>query len=213
LDFSSPFGSIDSLAEYNGDLCVASGGSIYRHNETGWSVAKTYDDVYAFLNMKVYDGKIYLATRDQGWRKPMYLGSSGFSGRVVEFDGENWTTILDYDYWIFSLETYNGRLYAGTANNILTHDGTGWNASFCAHEGAYYATSFTIFNDSIYVGMGNGYIFSDPVSTFLSQSTPVVPEFSTPIFLIILTIGISIWLVIRKRRRMHSPKQIDLRLQ
>lgn len=164
LNFTGPFGSIDSFSEYNGALYITSGGAVYLFDGTGWSIAMTYDDVYAYLDMKVYNGKLYLATRDQGWRKPMYLGGSGFSGRVIEFDGENWTIVLDHDYWVYSLETYDNKLYAGTANKILIYNGTDWSTSFNASEGAYYAISFTVFDGKIYVGMGNGYIFADPVS-------------------------------------------------
>ena len=74
--------------------------------------------------MQVYDGKLYSATRDQSWRKPMYQGGIGFSGRVIEYDGENWATMLDHDYWVFSLETYDNKLYAGTANKIFIYNGT-----------------------------------------------------------------------------------------
>jgi hypothetical protein len=124
--------------------------------------------------MQVYDGKLYLATKDQGWRKPMDQGGTGFSGRVIEYDGENWTTILDHDYWIYSLEAHDNKLYAGTANKIYTYNGTDWSMSFNAVEGAYYAISFTTFNGTIYVGMGNGYIFADP-----SSKTITAPEYSS----------------------------------
>ena len=164
MNFSGPFGSIDSFAEFNGNLYVTSGGTIFRYNGTGWSVVKQYDDVWAFLDMHVYKGELFLATRDEGWRKPMFLGGSGFSGRVIEFDGDNWTTILDHDYWIYSLEVYDNKLYAGTANKILTYDGTNWTTSFNTLEEAYYCISFTVFDGKIFAGMGNGYIFADPLS-------------------------------------------------
>lgn len=177
LNFSGAFGSIDSFAEYNGALYLTSGGTVYRLNETGWSTIKTYVDVFGFSSMKVYNGKLYLATRDQGWRKPMYLGGSGFSGRAIEFDGENWTTAFDHDYWIYSLEEYHGKLYAGTANKIFTYNGTSWEPSFSATEGAYYAISMITFDGKIYVGMGNGYIFVDPVPPKTNPETVTVPEF------------------------------------
>ena len=187
LNFSGPFGSIDSFEEYNGNMYVTSGGKIYCFNGTSWSIAKTYDDVYAYLDMKAHSGKLYLATRDQGWRKPLYLGGSGFSGRVIEFDGENWTTILDHDYWMYSLETYDNKLYAGTANKILIYNGTDWSTSFNASEGAYYAISFAVFDGKIYVGMGNGYIFADPVdeTAVPSESLPstTIPEFPPTTFM------------------------------
>jgi hypothetical protein len=182
LNFSGPFGSIDSFEEYNGNMYVTSGGKIYCFNGTGWGIAKTYDDVYAYLDMKAHSGKLYLATRDQGWRKPLYLGGSGFSGRVIEFDGENWTTILDHDYWMYSLETYNNKLYAGTANKILIYNGTDWSSSFNALEGAYYAIAFTVFDGEIYVGMGNAYIFADPaIETALQLD--MLPGMTIPEFL------------------------------
>jgi hypothetical protein len=162
LNFSGPFGSIDSFAVYNDNMYVTSGGTVYSYNGTDWSIVTTYVDVSAFLDMKVSNGKLYLATRDQAWRKPYYLGYSGFSGRVIEFDGSNWTPVFDYNYWIYSLETYNDKLYVGTANKIFTYNGTYWKTSFNSEEGSYYAISFITFNNTIYAGMGNGCIFTDP---------------------------------------------------
>jgi len=187
LNFSGAFGSIDSFAEYNGNGYVTSGGTVYCSNETGWSIAKTYDDVYAYLDMQAYNGKLYFATRDHGWRKPLYQGGTGFSGRVIEFDGENWTTVFDHDYWIYSLEVYDNKLYAGTANKIYTYNGTSWEVSFNATEGAYYAISTITYDGKIYVGMGNGYIFADPAPLKAEHETIVVPEFSSTTILAVFT--------------------------
>jgi len=160
LNFSGPFGSIDSFAVYNNKMYISSGSTIYCYNGTDWSIIKTHDDVSAFLDMQVYDSKLYLATRDQAWRKPIYQGYSGFSGRVIEFNGTDCTTIFDHNYWVYSLETCGNRLYAGTANEIWEYDGISWSLSFNAVEDAYYGISSTNFNNTIYFGMGNGYIFS-----------------------------------------------------
>jgi hypothetical protein len=103
-------------------MYLFSGKKLYSFNGTDWSIAKSYDDVYAFLDMQVYDDKLCLATRDQGWRKPLYEGNTGFSGRVIEFDGTSWATVLDHDYWVYSLEVYDDKLYAGTANEIYTYN-------------------------------------------------------------------------------------------
>jgi cytochrome c biogenesis protein CcdA/glutaredoxin len=186
LNFSGPFGSIDSFAVYDSVMYVSSGGKLYSFNGVSWSIMASYDDVSAFLAMKVYDGKMYLATRDQGWRKPLYQGGTGFSGRVIEFDGENWTTVLDHDYWVYSLEEYDGKLYAGTANKILTYNGTSWETSFSATEGAYYAISLITYDGKIYAGMGNGYIFADPAPPKTNPETIAVPEFSSNTILAVL---------------------------
>jgi len=55
-------------------------------------------------------------------------------------------------------------LYAGTANKICTFNGTDWETSFTAAEGAFYAISMITYDSEIYVGMGNGYILADPFS-------------------------------------------------
>jgi len=158
LNFSGPFGSIDAFAVYNNIMHITSGGTTYCYNGTEWSILKAFNDVYAFLDMQVCNGKLYFSTRDQAWRKPIYQGYSGFSGRVIEYDGNNWTTVMDHDYWIYSLEAYNGKLYAGTANKILSYNGTEWQASFHTEEGAYYTISLIVYDDMIYAGMGNGYL-------------------------------------------------------
>jgi parallel beta-helix repeat protein len=187
LGFSGAFGSIDSFSVYDNVMYLSSAGKLYSFNGTDWSIAASYDDVYAFLDMQVYNGKLYLAARDQGWRKPMYLGGSGFSGRVIEFDGASWTTVLDHDYWIYSLGVYDDKLYAGTANKILTYNGTSWEVSFNATEGAYYAISMINYDSKIYAGMGNGCIFADPAPLKAEHETIVVPEFSSTTILAVFT--------------------------
>jgi len=174
LNFSGAFGSIDSFAVYDGKMHVASGNTVYCFDGTGWSAALSYEYAYAFLDMQVYNGKLYLATRDLN-RIPLYVGGTGFSGVIIEFDGENWTTVLGNDYWIYSLEEYDGKLYVGTANRIYTFNGTAWDVSFYAEDGAFYAISMITYNDKIYVGMGNGYIFADPAPTTANPKTIVVP--------------------------------------
>jgi len=177
LGFSGAFGSIDSFAVYDNLMYVGSGGRLYSFNGVSWNIVTSYDDVSAFLAMKVYNGKLYLATRDQGWRKPLYQGGTGFSGRVIAFDGENWTTVLDHDYWVYSLEVYYDKLYAGTANKILKYNGIDWKTSFNATEGAYCAVAMITYDGKIYAGMGNGYIFVDPEPAKANPETIVVPEF------------------------------------
>jgi parallel beta-helix repeat protein len=183
LDFSGPFGTIDSFAEYNKNLYVTSGGTVYCYNGTEWSVIKTYDDVYAYLDIKVYNDKLYLATRDQAWRKPLYQGGTGFGGRVIQFDGSSWTTIFEHDYWIFSLETYDNKLFVGTANKIYTYNGANWNTSFNATQGAFYAICMIAHDNAIYAGMGNGYIIVDPAPLKTNTETATIPEFPSILLL------------------------------
>jgi hypothetical protein len=179
---------------------------VYSYNGTNWNITKTYDDVYAYLDMKVYNGKLYLATKDQAWRKPSYQGYSGFSGRVIEFDGNNWTTIFDHDYWIFSLETYDGKLYAGTANTIFAYNGTHWETSFSSEEGVYYAISLITYESKIYAGMGNGYIFADPASEEVNSETIVVPEFPSTILLLLALVFTTFAVIIGKKRHPRKPR-------
>jgi hypothetical protein len=188
LNFSGPFGNIDSFAEYNGHLYVTSGGTVYCYYETGWSTANiSYEYAEAYLDLGVYNGKLYLSTRDKPTRNPIYLGGSGFSGAIIEFDGTDWNTILGHDYWIYSLEVYDNKLYVGTANRIYLYNGTSWDVSFYSSEGAHYAICMTVFNDTLYAGMGNGYIFADPAPLKAEHETIVVPEFSSTTILAVFT--------------------------
>jgi hypothetical protein len=201
LGFSGAFGSIDSFAVYDNVMYVGSGGKLYSFDGTDWSIAASYDDVSAFLAMKVYDGKLYLATRDEGWRKPLYQGGTGFSGRVIEYDGASWTTVLDHDYWVYSLGVYDGKLYVGTANKIFTHNGTSWETSFNATEGAYYALCFENYDGKIYVGMGNGYIFVDPAPPKVNLEVAAMPEFpSATILTVFMALGVLTTALIKKKR-------------
>jgi len=207
LNFSGSFGSIGSFEVYNNVMYIGSGGKLYSFNGTKWSIAASFDDVYAFLDMQVYNGKLYLATRDQGWRKPLYQGGTGFSGRVIEFDGNSWTTILENDYWIFSLEIYGGKLYAGTANKILSYNGIYWEVSFNTPGGAYYAISLKIHDGIIYAGMGNGYLFADPLPSKTNNEIVAIPEFPSAITLSLLMV-LSIMIVIFPRKK-HQHKMMS----
>jgi hypothetical protein len=203
LNFSGPFGGVDSFAVCDGKMYVASGNTVYCFDGTGWSVALSYEYAYAFLDMQAYNGKLYLATRDLN-RIPLYMGGTGFSGTLIEYDGENWTTILGHDYWIYSLEVYDDTLYLGTANRICTYNGTFWDVSFYSAEGAYYAVSMITYDGEIYAGMGNGYIFADPDPAKASQEEIVVPEF--PSFLILPLFMIATLLaVIACKRKTRRP--------
>ena len=162
LNFSGAFGSIDSLAEYNGHLYVASGGAVHCLNATGWSTVKTFDDVCAVLAMRVYDSRLHVATRDLSVRRPEYQAGTGFSGRIIAYDETGWATILDHDYWMFSLEAYGDTLYAGTANRVFTYNGAGWGTSFDAEEASLYVTSLVYYDYAIFAGMGNGSIYRHP---------------------------------------------------
>jgi hypothetical protein len=184
-----------------GKMYVASGNSVYCYDGANWSVAVSYDDVSAFLAMKAYDCKLYLATRDQGWRKPLYQGGTGFSGRVIKFDGTSWTTVFDHDYWIYSLETYDNKLYVGTANKIYTFNGTDWETSFDAAEGAFYAISMTTYDGKVYVGMGNGYIFADPSPLKAEHETIVVPEFPSATILAIFMVLTMLAVALTRKKR------------
>ncbi len=206
LGFSGAFGSIDSFAVHDNVMYVGSSGKLYSYDGIDWCITASYDDVCAFSDMQVYDGKLYLAAIDQGWRKPIYQGRTGFSGRVIEFDGENRTTVLDHDYWIYSLGVYDGKLYAGTANKIYTYNGTDWEVSFNATEGVYYALCFENYDGKIYVGMGNGYIFVDPAPTRAAQETIAVPEFPSAAILAVFTALTTPAVVLTRRKR---PKKLN----
>jgi hypothetical protein len=175
-----PFCSISSMGVYNGKMYIGAVGKIYVYDDVnGWENLSDFPtDVYSYMEMKVYNNKLYLATRDQPTRCPSYQGYIGFCGRVLEYDGINWTTSFDYiggwnnSYWIFSLEKYNNRLYAGTDGKIYMYDGSTWELSlekiFDTVPGKSFSDSYTTpcmtlktWNNRIYAGWGNGIIFKD----------------------------------------------------
>lgn len=201
LNFSGPFGSIESFATYNNNMYVSCGSTVYSFNGTVWDIAKTYGDAYAFLDMEVYNDKLYLATRDSATRCPTYQGGSGFCGRVIEFDGNDWTVIFNHTYWIFSLETFDSKLYAGTTGKIYAFDGLNWSVSLNITGGAYYAISLTTYNNSIYAGMGNGCIFADPLYETKENETVAVPELPSFIILPLLLLATFVVVLIKKKKR------------
>jgi len=202
LDCSGPFCSIDSFAnDSNNKLYITSGGKIYRYDGS-WSTFKTYGDVYAFQDMKIFNNKLYFATRDASTSCPMYAGGSGFCGRVIEYDGTNWNIRFNYSYptytngyWMYSLEAYNGRLYAGTANRIyMSSDGTNWELTYNSASGAQYALDLKTWNSRIYVGFGNGLIAKDDMleplnlkllspanTTYTTSSVPLTFTINRPV--------------------------------
>ncbi len=169
----APFCSIDSMVVNGTKIYVGSGGKIYSYDGSSWNIIKDYSDVYAYQDMKVYNNKLYLATRDQSTRCP-YPQGNGFCGRVIEYDGTNWNTKFDYNYWMYSLEVYNGRLYAGTANKIYMYDGNNWQLTFNSLEEAQYALVLKAWNNRIYVGFGNGIMFKDDMlePTIITITSP-----------------------------------------
>jgi hypothetical protein len=137
--------------------------------------------------MKVFNGKLYLATADSAQRCPMYQGYSGFCGRVIEYDGTNWRTVFDHigsntreGYLMYSLEVYNGRLYAGTADRIyMSSDGINWQLTFDSTEGAQYAIVMKTWNNKIYVGFGNGVMFKDDLNEPTTTTTTTTTTSTT----------------------------------
>jgi hypothetical protein len=180
---SPPFCSIDSMGVYTGKMYLTSDGTIYQYDGNSWSILKTYSDVSSFTSMKVYNNKLYFTTIDSFSRCPMDQGYSGFCGRVILYNGTNWNTVFDHrssnykdGYWMYSLEVYNGRLYAGTADRIyMTSDGNNWQLTFDSVQGAQYAMVMKTWNNRIYVGLGNGAMFKDdmlePTTTTTSITT------------------------------------------
>ncbi|MEM3578030.1 MAG: NosD domain-containing protein [Candidatus Bathyarchaeia archaeon] len=211
LEFSGVFGSIDSFGVCNNIMYVSSGGKLYSFNGTSWSIAASFDDVYAFLDMQWYNGKLYLATRDQAWRKPLYLGGTGFSGRIIEYNGTSWTTVFDNDYWIYSLEVYENKLYVGTANKIFAYNGTCWELSFNTAEDTYYILSLKIYDGIIYAGMGNGYLFADPTPMKKDIETITIPEFPSAVIVILplfITFTVMVTILSNKKIRHKILKMV-----
>jgi hypothetical protein len=165
-----PFCSIDSMGVYNGKMYLSVAGILFVYNGS-WSILNQNTETYSVSGMKVYNSKLYLATRDSNSRCPYYQGYSGFCGRVIEFDGTSWNTVFDHTgsntregYWMYSLEVYNGRLYAGTANRIYMWDGIpghDWQLTFNSVSGAEYVLALKTWNSKIYAGFGNGVVAKD----------------------------------------------------
>jgi hypothetical protein len=158
------------MGVYNGKMYLNVAGILFVYNGS-WSILNQNTETYSVSGMKVYNNKLYLATRDQNTRCPMYEGYSGFCGRVIEYDGTNWNTVFDHTgsntregYWMFSLEVYNGRLYAGTANRIYMWDGIpghDWQLTFNSVSGAEYVLALKTWDNKIYAGFGNGVVAKD----------------------------------------------------
>jgi hypothetical protein len=186
---------------YNGKMYLNVAGILFVYNGS-WSILNQNTETYSVSGMKVYNSKLYLATRDSNLRCPMYEGYSGFCGRVIEYDGTNWNTVFDHTgsntregYWMFSLEVYNSRLYAGTANRIyMFSDGTNWELTYNSASGAEYALDLKTWNNRIYVGFGNGVVAKDDMleplnlkllspasTTYTTSSVPLTFAINRPV--------------------------------
>jgi hypothetical protein len=142
------------MGVYNGKMYVSSAEKIYQYDGSSWGIIKQFTDVARIGDMKTYNNKLYIATTDVGSR----CIDTSFCGRIIEYDGTNWNTILDHNgsggYWMFSLEVYNNKLYAGTANKIYVYDGASGYLSFDNVAGAQYVLSLKTWNTNLYGGTG-----------------------------------------------------------
>jgi len=109
LGSSGPFSSIDSFAVYDDTMYLSSGKKLYSFNGTDWSIAKSYDDVYAFLDMQVYDDKLY----------------AGTANKIYAYNGTSWEASFNATegaYYAISMITYDGKIYVGMGNGYIFAD-------------------------------------------------------------------------------------------
>lgn len=193
------FCTISRYGEFDGKLYLTTGKNAFSYDGVSWKIVTeddnffmydllTDDSIGSINSVKEYNSKYYAITIDSPHRCPVYEGKSGFSGRVFEYNGTSWNVILDNNYWIFSLEVYDGKLYAGTANKIYVFNGTGWSISFDAGQEGYYALAMIVYDNKIYVGMGNGYIFADPAPPKTNTEATTVPEFPSATILAVFMV-------------------------
>ncbi|OGS28260.1 MAG: hypothetical protein A2297_10205 [Elusimicrobia bacterium RIFOXYB2_FULL_48_7] len=104
------YDKVNSLGIFNNKLyalthTVSNGGTIITYDGNSWYEAQeaTTGDIH-YTTMAVYNGKLWV--------------SSEGGAAIHYFDGKEWINSTDLsENYIYSLASYNGKLYAGTGNN------------------------------------------------------------------------------------------------
>ena len=132
--------TVSALAEFQGQLYAGLWDSdiLYRYNGTSWTPAHDFGAPIRINALKEYNGQLYAATSD--------------SGRVWAYDpvSGNWYVAFDSPSTeLYSLEVFNGRLFAGGYPDIYMFDGSIWAVSLSKN-----ATIFALksFNGALYAG-------------------------------------------------------------
>lgn len=154
-------GSDFLLCEYGGKLYGGASGTVkeYDPSTDTWATSYTFPvSNTKARSMTVHDGSLYVSTTNT---------QDGLA-RIYKFDGSSWSLLTDAyigNYWpssdIFQcnpLCSYNGDLYAGFGQSyvkIYKYDGNAWSLSYSGGA-RYYVHSMCVYNNKLYVSMGNG---------------------------------------------------------
>jgi YVTN family beta-propeller protein len=162
------------LVEYDSGLCVGIGGAsgpaeVWSYSGSTWTqiggpaIPDTWDSSYERAwSLAVYNSKLYVGLGDQ-------VGDAV----VYEYDGSDWTKIGGdgvYSSWpaatmsvVYSLISYNGKLYAGVGTGeaeLWEYNGSAWslyggsvNFSWAAatYEGVY---AMVVYKNALCAGLG-----------------------------------------------------------
>ncbi len=176
--------AVDTMAVYNGQLCVGLGGSggygeVWCWTGSGnWtrisggnnaSLNGSWSSAAEILSLTTYNGKMYASVMP-----------TGHAASIWSWDGSSWIQVagaglnsgwVDSSYtWIKSMTVYNGYLYVGTGfsgssnptGDVWRYDGTNWtqvggdsiNNSWSVSDNREEVTSLTVFKGKLYAGTG-----------------------------------------------------------
>lgn len=168
------YGSVWSLAAYKGKLYAGFGNAVGNSDilvctptlagvstiicddNSDWSIS--YDGSIKYLfSLTVYNDRLYAGIGGDGeGNGDVVVCEPGPDG---DCDTTDWSTSLDtttYN-WVYSLATYNGKLYAGLGygigdGDVYVFNGSVWDKSYDGSQEVIY--SLAVYNNKLFAGQG-----------------------------------------------------------
>lgn len=166
----------EKMTVYNDELYLGTqnpmtGAEVWRYDGNTWANTSAPLDQYnrSVNSMTVHDGNLYIGTDNNASTSTEWLPSTG--SEVWMWDGAAWAQVnadgfdgSNQKAETNSLISYNGELYAGTANvgvsgEVWRYDGgTTWTQ--IDPGGLGYANSMAVYDDKMYIGCGASDMYS-----------------------------------------------------
>ncbi len=169
-------GVVWDIEEFKGHLFIATGsdGEIWKYDLSTWTLAEDMPGTQVY-SLELFNGYLYAAT-----------GGAGGYGRVYRSaDGDTWEEVFNSGTnYVYTLETFNNRIYAGGYNGIIytSSTGTTWETDYSTGKLYVYALTDDS-GDTLFAGTGitSGTIYKLDVSAISSGAGIQYPPHSVNI--------------------------------